>query len=488
MKKPTTKIIFIIFLAALFGSYLFYNAFASLSLQNKPKSLTDGLVGHWTFDGQDMINNVADISGNGNTGYLKGTFATATSSATILGKTGQALDFNGTDDYVDVSDDPSLEIGTSNFSISFWFKRKGSFGESQGLLDHLASGAGYQVLFNTSNNLRLRVDDSVDYVLMDSDTVFTDNEWYNVVFVADKSFATGGKIYINGIQEATTYNLTAIDDITETGTQNLWIGMFQSTLNFNGSLDDLRIYNRALSASEVTKLYNATKGSKVNSSNKKSLTDGLVGYWTFDGADMINNVADSSGNGNTGYLNGTFATATSSATVLGKVGQALDFNGTDDYIQNTSIPKSQLTSDFTVSVWAKASTGITAANALVSSRSSGNDGWSFRAEQYNYTGNVGFTFYGVGDYATSIPTPSGWAMYTAVYDASANTVDIYVNDSHEQLSVGTLVTTNMLDGLMMSSAYRNSTTYVYTNLLDEVRVYNRTLSASEVKRLYNMGR
>ncbi len=494
MKKPTTKIIFIMFLAALFSAYLFYNAFASLSLQNKPKSLTDGLVGHWTFDGPDMINNVADSSGNGNSGYLKGTFATATSSATVLGKAGQALDFNGSDDYVNAGSSSNLD-NLSAITVSVWiFPKSAGASNGAGIISKiLANQWGWKFHYASDVIDTKKLCFLVDYDTTDlevrTDSSFTYGEWHHVVMTWDGSTdaVNGVNIYKNGQEVSYVVQTDGVGNRVDESVRDLIIGAsnVSGDGSFDGYLDDVRIYNRALSASEVTKLYNSTKGSKVNSSNKKSLTDGLVGYWTFDGQDMINNVADVSGNGNTGYLNGTFATATSSATVLGKVGQALDFNGVDDYIENTSFPKSQLSSDFTVSAWSKVYTGNKSSH-IISTRSSTNEGWAFKGEQYNNTGNVGFTFFGVADYTTSIATPVDWAMYTAVYDASAGTVDIYVNDSYEQLTVGTLLTTNMYDGFVLSSAHRSNAVGAFSpNIIDDVRIYNRALSASEVTKLYN---
>ena len=63
--------------------------------------LNQGLVGWWTFDGKDVTDKVYDRSGQGNHGYFEGG---ATSSAKVAGKVGQGLQFDGTDDYVDVRD------------------------------------------------------------------------------------------------------------------------------------------------------------------------------------------------------------------------------------------------------------------------------------------------------------------------------------------------------------------------------------------------
>ena len=81
--------------------YFIYSALGgttvNVTLKTNP-DLESGLVGHWTFDGKDMISNVADVSGQGNHGALQG----QTSTTTAIGVIGQALDFDGSDDYVNV--------------------------------------------------------------------------------------------------------------------------------------------------------------------------------------------------------------------------------------------------------------------------------------------------------------------------------------------------------------------------------------------------
>ena len=88
------------------------------------------------------------------------------------------------------------------------------------------------------------------------------------------------------------------------------IGDFgNDTLPFDGSLDDVRIYNRTLSASEVKQLYLQGSSLKQNITPRKgtntgtySLDSGLVGHWTFDGKDTAwnsNTTQDKSGQGNT---------------------------------------------------------------------------------------------------------------------------------------------------------------------------------------------
>ena len=71
----------------------------NLSLFTNP-DLEDGLVGHWTFDGKDMVENVADRSGQGNNGFLQN----FSSTTTRPGRIGQGLLFDGIDDHLSIGD------------------------------------------------------------------------------------------------------------------------------------------------------------------------------------------------------------------------------------------------------------------------------------------------------------------------------------------------------------------------------------------------
>ena len=88
--------------------------------------------------------------------------------------------------------------------------------------------------------------------------------------------------------------------------------------------------------------------------NKAPNNLGLVGYWTFDGKDIINNIKDVSGNNNVGYLNSA-GYATSSLVSIGKIGQSLKFiYGVTNYRVNiSSVADNIATGDVSVSVWIK---------------------------------------------------------------------------------------------------------------------------------------
>ena len=132
--------------------------------------------------------------------------------------------------------------------------------------------------------------------------------------------------------------------------------------DFDGLIDEVRIYNRALSANEIQTLYNIGATTKFNVSPTKYLTDGLVGYWTMDGSNVnwkTGAVTDSSARGNTGTITNM---ATSTGVAIGKIGQALKFDGVDDYVK-TPNGGSLNKGPFTISVWSYV-TGENAANAI----------------------------------------------------------------------------------------------------------------------------
>src|SRR3989338_5345117 len=117
------KLLFFAFSFTFFAFLLPQTANAGFIVKAPPYiGLQEGLVGFWSFDGPDMsqsTNNVwaLDRSGQGNNGQLTNM---ATSSARKIGKIGQALDFDGVDDYVNVPDATSLDV--DSFTISTWAK------------------------------------------------------------------------------------------------------------------------------------------------------------------------------------------------------------------------------------------------------------------------------------------------------------------------------------------------------------------------------
>jgi hypothetical protein len=216
-----------------------------------------GLVGYWSFDeGTSTI--AHDLSGYGNNGTLNNFNFTET-SGWITGKIGKALIFDGVDDWVGVSSTPSLDIN-KNISIFAWVNRSrivdwerilGKYyysGDNTGSWE-LDLGQGYlRCLFN--------INGTWIYASAPADTNSATSTWYFVGCVYDGSILYN---YVNGELKATSI---ASGNITTT-TYPLAIGTTSNGTSvqnvIQGIIDEVRIYNRALSASEIKTLYEATR-------------------------------------------------------------------------------------------------------------------------------------------------------------------------------------------------------------------------------------
>ena len=215
-------------------------------------SLKSGLVGHWTFDNRDMkwrsatAGVVHDSSGNNNSGTLTG-MNRATSPT--VGKLGQALKFDGSTSYVS-NLSPRLPATDAATTISAWLSTTvTSLSRNAVVLNNSPLGGG------ASNAVQLAIRQSTfrmtaagGRTIIDSAVTPDLNTWYLVTFTFD---GTTNRIYVNGIEKAE--NKTAHQPGSSSA---FWIGTFNGTQEmWNGLIDDVRIYNRALTANEVRQLF-----------------------------------------------------------------------------------------------------------------------------------------------------------------------------------------------------------------------------------------
>ena len=232
----------------------------------KPPPSNLGLVGYWSMD-DCRSTKATDFSGSGNTGSLSGFSYTGSTSNWVSGsaaKRGCALNFDGSNDYVasvGTVDSYSFIQNTDIFTLSAWVYRT-----SNGAATIMGNtGTSVEKGFYWILNSASAGDISVAVLNGDGNPtgkVFTSigglvplNVWTHIVVTENTT--DNMKFYINGVM-ATSNPVT----VTSTGSSSrlLDIGRYNwSTPGsyFNGSLDEVRIYNRALSAGDVLKLYNA---------------------------------------------------------------------------------------------------------------------------------------------------------------------------------------------------------------------------------------
>jgi hypothetical protein len=294
-------------------------------------------------------------------------------------------------------------------------------------------------------------------------------------------------VYVDG-QKGTTvdgqWHHVVIVDTTGVNASAMDIGRVSSSY-LKGSIDDVRIYNRELSRDEINRLYKIGATFKVNATQTTdSLKNGLVGHWTFDGKDMAGNYAfDKSGNGNRGTLTGSNGVPIRAA---GKIGQGLQFDGVDDYVRAPTIAPAQVT----VSAWINPNS-ITDRDAreIVSNTS---DSVVLRIDNDDVTSKrVVFwiqrsdsTYFAA--YSTVPLSPRTWTHLVGTFDGT--NARLYINGVEANNSPVAVNGSILAQGNFLIGVHQDLTRDFFRGIIDDVRIYNRSLSNDEIKRLYNMGR
>jgi len=218
------------------------------------------LVGWWKFDG-----NADDSSGNGYNGAEKG------DPTYVIGKIGQAISFDGEGDYVDFGNPTSLDFGTGDWSVSAWIKttHSGTADENENKCTVFAKGGDqiggirYTMAVNEvqSGMITLTTDDDVAKIQTTSSAIVNDNVWHHVVGTRN---AGELRIYVDAVLDGTN-TLPARYDLSGTSQHSAYVGVIMDNniaaliKYYVGLIDDFRIYNYALSESEIKTLYNEGK-------------------------------------------------------------------------------------------------------------------------------------------------------------------------------------------------------------------------------------
>jgi hypothetical protein len=221
------------------------------------------LVGYWVFD-EASGTNAYDYSGNRNNGTLTNmnTTGNSTSGWNITDcKFGSCLKFDGVNDYVNIGDKAVLNIGGST-TVSAWVKPSSTLSSEVGFVTKYGGPYSW-ALRNVGQLLRFTVDQPLgtDWNVQGTTSLTKDNWWF-IVGIYDSS-AQKIFVYVNGVQEKSADGPTSIalgSDPVIIGGQN------RNGFYFNGTIDEVMVFNRSLSADEVAALYE-TSVSKFDGSS-----------------------------------------------------------------------------------------------------------------------------------------------------------------------------------------------------------------------------
>jgi len=444
-----------------------------MGLGHSPSIVVDGLIFH--ID----PNNPRCYSGSGNTIYnlvnpsIGGTFVGFTSNPIDNTET-RSLVYNGSTTYQEF-----YPIEPNRLTVSVWFKATGAPSHNDvygGTI--LASGPqyfmSYAMLYRWTTNTVLFFQTSPSEIISASAPA---NKIVNAVYTYD---GVNAKLYIDGVL-ASTVAYTTDPSYFGSGNRNLVLGRWGYPgyeRYFNGNIYQASLYNRALSASEISQNFNATKNRFVNA--LPPVRNGLV--LELDAA----NTASYSGAGNTWYdlsgnnLNGTL---TNGPTYLG-IGStsSLVFDRTNDHILIADNSLLNTFTGMTLEVIVKYTTTNNQIFAQKWNYALGNDGYTLEIWQSAiigacYTSGVTYISSSISNYPIN-------NIYHIIFTLNGTTQTMYIN--------GTSVATNN-NGSLPSISGTNFTIGQRSNLGGEyfggnnylTKFYNRGLSAYEVKQNFD---
>jgi len=444
-----------------------------------------GLVGYWDFQ-EGAGDKAYDKSGYDNDGTLE---ASMTESDWVNGKMGQALDFDGSDDYVDTGDIEFLD-GVSEFTLFAWMKRR-SASDHVSIVKDLNVNNRLGINFYNDGNVYLNLSqDGQQWGYFSSN----DTDWHHVVLVFDGSQSDNAgrlKGYFDGVQQTLSWANT-IPAATDDNSASFLFGRSPANSTYtDGSIDEVRIYNRALSAGEVERLYKLSQPTIA----APTMT-GLVGYWAFDEGKGAK-ARDSSFNTNHGDLQNM----EESDWVDGKLGTGLNFDSNGEVVTVTqnSINGDQGTTVF----WLKPNHAY-----------NDSGGYFFVARFSDYTENDFWVDHWVGNFNFEIVydgstggsrytnriqeadlenywTQNEWMHIVCTWDKnlSSNTMNIYINGVRPpQSSPGTWSNSWVPPTtIYIGNDGENSNIDPADGIIDEVRIYDRALEANEIEALYKSG-
>ena len=219
---------------------------------------TNGLVGWWPFNG-----NANDESGNGNNGTITG----ATLTTDRFGGMNNAYNFNGISNYIDVGNPSSLGNNPSNYTQAGWVYLV-DFSDAYVFMSkrHDNTGNDWGTPVSTVNGTFIFFADDAFYTqapLAETNQLSV-NQWHHLTFVKNQNTYS---IYVNGVLDG-----SITDNHIMGGTSNNLIFGAQLAWPefFKGKLDDIGVWNRALTQQEITTLYNSCQGTNITSQPSNS--------------------------------------------------------------------------------------------------------------------------------------------------------------------------------------------------------------------------
>ena len=449
------------------GDHTFTTVFGAVHVSGvDPIDPPSGMVSWWPGDG-----NASDIM-DGNHGILTGDFA--------QGMVGQGFNLDGTGDFVLVPDNPNLNI-TGDVTVDLWAKRT-VFGQSgflvskgAGAFEGVDAPSAFSLFFSSGDQLRglFERDDGSNVFLFGP--AVTDSDFHHFAYLR---VGQEHALFMDGVVVASAI---FTGDAGDTSGLPAVIGALRSDAipsgflaHFGGIIDEVEIFNRALSEAEIRSMFDAGSAGKIKPPGIAPPAR-MVSWWPGDG--NANDIVD----GNDGTLNGANFTA-------GKVGQAFSFDGVNDFVDTQATVGLTGAQARSIDVWVNivadgggsgaipVGYGVAATDQLFALAITKPGGDLSAARNVFFSGFFNDL---LGTMPISLNT---WHHIAVTYDGT--TVAIYVDGVLDVSALKSLGTINSV--LSMGKVISGGWT-PFNGLIDEVELFDRALSAAEIRAIFEAG-
>ena len=451
------------------------------------KVITEQLAAYWNFDETEF--DIAHDSANGNDGTVYG-------MPWVSGKVGYGMYFDGSGDYIDCGLDDGLQI-EDEISISAWIKAPAI---PSGALWAIVSsqydpGVGVSIILDGRANsdghpsperhIHFQIGNGSFHASNTNSVVPTD-QWVHIV--ATRKANEDAKIYYNGVSQPLT---SASWDGSVTYTQNWNIGRQPGNGGpryFNGSVDEVMIFDKALDANEVNDIYQ----------NGLNEIDGLTGidepnypvsYW--DCNEGIRNIVHDLVGDNNGIISSTPWTE-------GQINGALYFDGSGDYIDCGLDDGLQIEDEISISAWIKAPAIPSGALwAIVSSQYDPGVGVSIildgRANSDGHPSPERHIHFQIGNGSfhasntNSVVPTDQWVHIVATRKANEDAKIYYNGVSQPLTSASWDGSVTYTQNWNIGRQPGNGGPRYFNGSVDEVMIFDKALDANEVNDIYQNG-
>ena len=419
-------------------------------------NLQKGLVGWWKLDGN--TNDSTPYSHNGTA------VNAPTPTTDRKSQANSAYSFNGSNQYINVG---SGVMPTGAYTKSAWIKIASTSASNNIISSNGGTCSGHAFYIPSGH---LNAGNCGTWGSVADPASLTVGTWYFVAVTFDPAVSSGKMIlYKNG---AAVSSATSVATNTDTSVQ---IGAYGAANLFNGSIDDARIYNRALSPAEITALY-SQYGSGIKSDSGEN---GLLGWWKMNG-----NVKDSTPYSSNGTITGTGSFTTDRK---GQANDALNFTGTNYlYAKIGTGTYFGTNSALSVSAWAYVTSSSSGPIFGVSTVPASGT-WNMPFLSLNGTTVYGW-IYNLTQISKTV-SANAWHHLVLTYDPTgAGTTTLYVDGTAAGTISGHYAPSGLTDYFTTDiggTKPAGVNSFLINTPIEDVRAYSRTLSASDVSNLYN---